>query len=346
MDISIDMLSLGNADGIIVWLKEDDMSGVIVIDGGAPKDGQNIIDHLEKYILPYVPQDAPDLIISTHPDKDHVGGLIDVVEYYGNRISEVWVNNPADHCEYGLYDSLKTYLKGKSTDERYNLILKSFENLENFIKVVDSFDNIIRRQALYPLSVWNSALRILGPSQEFYNSLLPGFSNLERYITYEAESEYNNVVDNLSPLLVVLYAVRERDTPCPIVDENNNTTAENNSSVIIEINRNDNRYLLTGDAGVQALNDVHSRTSLNNIYWLDVPHHGSRRNLSSVLIDIMKPKITYISAKGDRKHPRKALVNCLKKAGTRVYGTNKSRNLWHHRGNFPDREDYSEAEEL
>ena len=53
MDISIDMLSLGNADSIIVWLKDhNNNSFVILIDGGNKSDGNKVIAHLNKYILP------------------------------------------------------------------------------------------------------------------------------------------------------------------------------------------------------------------------------------------------------------------------------------------------------
>ena len=67
----------------------------MLIDGGTKKDGEKVIQHLENYILPATGKKAPDLIVSTHHDKDHIGGLIKVVEHYGNLIGEVWVNNPA-----------------------------------------------------------------------------------------------------------------------------------------------------------------------------------------------------------------------------------------------------------
>jgi beta-lactamase superfamily II metal-dependent hydrolase len=98
---------------------------------------------------------------------------------------------------------------------------------------------------------------------------------------------------------------------------------------------------------VESLNNVHSMNPLNDIFWLKVPHHGSRRNLSSELIAIMKPEYALISAKGDAKHPRRALVNCLKKAGVKVYSTHKSGSLWHSFGTFPPRRNYSSpAEQL
>ena len=74
----------------------------------------------------------------------------------------------------------------------------------------------------------------------------------------------------------------------------------------------------------------------------------SRRNLSSELIDTMRPTYALISAKGgsDTKHPRKALVFCLRKHGAKVYSTSKSGSLRHKFGDFPERNGYSTAEEV
>jgi competence protein ComEC len=89
MDISIDMLSVGNADAMIVWLKTSTDTLTAVLDGGNLGDGKKVIDHLESYVLPYCPRSGPDLVVSTHPDGDHVGGLSEVVEYYRNAIWQV-----------------------------------------------------------------------------------------------------------------------------------------------------------------------------------------------------------------------------------------------------------------
>src|SRR5690554_3254284 len=90
-DIRIDMLSLGNADSIIVWLKGGKFENyVILIDGGNRIDGEKVISHLNKHILPKAYKRAPDLVICTHHDKDHIGGLIKVVDHYGSNIGRVW----------------------------------------------------------------------------------------------------------------------------------------------------------------------------------------------------------------------------------------------------------------
>lgn len=341
IDINIDMLSLGNANSNVVWLKDQDNNHyVIVIDGGNKADGAKVIQLLNTYVLPNTGKVAPDLVICTHHDKDHVGGLIDLVNHYGKNINEVWINNPADHIGSLNYRHLEESFRNKSQQKQYQVILESLTDLDDFISLVDR-KGISRSSALAGQNKFNGIIKVLGPSDAFYKSLLPGMQNLENFVNEEAGWAYRSIFNT-----PIINEALESSSPCPIVDEENTTSATNNSSVILEINRNGERYLFTGDAGVQAFEDVETRVSLANIQWLDVPHHGSRRNLSSRLINTMSPKTCFISASGSVKHPRRALVNCLKRHGAKVYGTHKSGNLRHHQGNFPLRTNYSTAQEI
>lgn len=215
--------------------------------------------------------------------------------------------------------------------------------MEDFISVVDRI-GIERNPALHGRESQNGIIKILGPTKDFYDLLLPGMDGIENFVSAEAHFVFNSHFSSQN-----INEAVETSSPCPIVDEENDTSATNNSSVILEINANQGkRFLFTGDAGVKAFEDIKERYSLDNIYWLDVPHHGARRNLSSSLIDTMRPIYALISAKGgsDTKHPRKALVFCLRNHGAKVYSTSKSGSLHHKFGNFPERSGYSTASEV
>jgi len=98
------------------------------------------------------------------------------------------------------------------------------------------------------------------------------------------------------------------------------------------------KILLTGDAGVKALEVAHSYAinlgiSLPGLNRFQVPHHGSRRNLSTEILDkwlgaklLDKPIQplfwTAISAsKNDEDHPRKAVIRALVHRGAGVVTT-------------------------
>lgn len=61
---------------------------------------------------------------------------------------------------------------------------------------------------------------------------------------------------------------------------------------------------------------------------IKVPHHGSKHNLTSDLIDKLAPSCAIISAKGTQKHPSRGVVHCLS-YHCNVYSTHKSGNLVH-----------------
>lgn len=59
---------------------------------------------------------------------------------------------------------------------------------------------------------------------------------------------------------------------------------------------------------------------------LKVPHHGSKHNLTTEVINMLKPSSAVISAKGSKKHPNRAVVHFLSKH-CNVYSTSKSGTL-------------------
>ena len=144
----------------------------------------------------------------------------------------------------------------------------------------------------------------------------------------------------------------EQLKPCVIVDEIDDTTPENLSSTVIElVDSKNRRYLLTSDAGIESFDDMVSNGfNYDNLHIVQLPHHGSRRNISTNWIAQFNPKIYVVSAEGNKKHPRRAVINCIKRnlPGCKIYSTHKSRNTISYTTNqrvFPVR-NWSKAEPL
>jgi glyoxylase-like metal-dependent hydrolase (beta-lactamase superfamily II) len=94
MQVKITLLDLGDADAIIVHLtKTTGEQLVVLIDAGNVRDGQKCIDKLDP-ILKSVDKKAPDLIVCTHYDADHIRGLIKIIARYGNDIGKIWSHHP------------------------------------------------------------------------------------------------------------------------------------------------------------------------------------------------------------------------------------------------------------
>lgn len=118
------------------------------------------------------------------------------------------------------------------------------------------------------------------------------------------------------------------------------TSAENEMSVIQYANLCGQRILLTGDAGREALTEAADYApqiglALPGIDRFQVPHHGSRRNVSTEILDRWlgarlptKPspgqgkfQALISAAREDADHPRKAVVRALWHRGANVVTT-------------------------
>lgn len=312
MGLEIDMLSVGDADAITLrHVGPDGKSFVAVIDGAYQENAYTILDIVKTYYgRSYI-----DLVVSTHPDQDHILGLIALLDLI--RVDRVWVHDPSKHRPSSM-------LRAKRILASYNssgiALLKSMDDLEQFIKLVDS-KRIPREEPFAGLRY--GPLFVVGPSVSFYEQMLNEIAVDEGFVQ---STRLAQARETLSVELLEQY-------PRYAIDENNETAPSNNTSTIVWIGAADRKYLFTGDAGVQALDSARQSYNLSNLSWMQIPHHGSRRNLNSDLVDYLSPKTAYISAEGNIKHPSKAVVNALKRVNTAVYSTHKNSSLWHHWGN-------------
>jgi beta-lactamase superfamily II metal-dependent hydrolase len=127
--------------------------------------------------------------------------------------------------------------------------------------------------------------------------------------------------------------------------EDVSTSAENESSVVLygQIG-SDSAFLLTGDAGVEALRATadwaeSKGLSLPQILkFVQMPHHGSRNNVSPGVLDrILGPRLSdpgqfsknaFVSVgAGSSTHPRKAVVNAFYTAGRKGISNERLQDL-------------------
>ena len=116
------------------------------------------------------------------------------------------------------------------------------------------------------------------------------------------------------------------------------TTPDNETSIVQFADVCGKKVLLTGDAGVHALTEAYQAASglgisTSPLDWFQVPYHGSRRNLSSGVLDAwlgrrlsgpLKSSAfdAVISANtSDSEHPKNAVVRALIHRGRRVNQT-------------------------
>lgn len=306
MAIKIHMLNVGDADAIIVQLENSFEKISLLVDGGKNSEhAGKIISYLENLRI------APDILICTHLDKDHIGGLGDVIEKYHKAIKSIWAHIPTKHdTEFKLKLFSKMVEKNASgrVDKRLELIMASVQEIEDFIQVADRynirvlepFSDTSDEQIISLCKKWK--IEILSPSVSFYDSLVPLFRNT--YVPSPPKKIYEHEL------------VKAGESPCLLIGREGYDTPENESSLIFKISDNGKNYLFTGDVGLQAFERIDDK--LTEAYWVKIPHHGSKKNLNQRIIERVSPRKCFISAVGKNGHPDDNLKKCLEKKNAQV----------------------------
>lgn len=311
------MLSLGNADCILIWTKTEGSDFVTIIDGGNTSDSKKIIEHYQEFIKPHIPSNSPILIINTHPHSDHIGGLTDLVHYFKNQIVRFYYNDPTDYIEDAKRQEIK------QLNESYLYSTKRVQKLYSSLKEADNLSDVLNKYGIKKIAAFSESpldhnlFEIIGPSKSFYLEQLAYFTNInnlkESGPNIQPESEINELAEGLKP--------------CSVVDEKNDASAENLTSVLTKfIDSSGRKYLFTSDAGVDSFTSAEDNGfDIRNIHICQLPHHGSRRNISTNWIANFSPNQFWVSAIGNKKHPRKAVISCIKKnlPNCKTYSTHK-----------------------
>ena len=217
-------------------------------------------------------------------------------------IDEFWLIDPAEYLkpEYrNDKDSVDLVRRiwNKSSNPRRNLIAE----LEQKGVKVQSVSANGR----------NNILTVVAPTREFY------MGKLEEMLELDGKKKHSKVDTSKYDE----NAEVDEDEVKSVMDECTDDSPTNASSIVLLYEPGDGKRLLfTGDATQESLQWAIDNFELNDIDFLKVPHHGSKHNLTTPIIDTLAPKKSYITASGTSKHPSSAVVYWLSKHGD-VYST-------------------------
>lgn len=329
MNYEIDFLPVGNGntsgDAIAVRYCEDDTKDckIMVIDGGTKESGQALVDHIKKYYdTGYV-----NYVVNTHPDQDHASGLSVVMEQL--KVGELWIHRPWLYVSDIIHHFKDQRMTEESLERRLKEKFSSSYALEELAeeKGVHIFEPYQGEQI--------GEFTIMSPDKDWYlHTLIPDFNKTPEKV---AESVFAKVSDTIKSVFETLNF--------ETLKEDGETSADNESSVILYTAFNDEGIMFTGDAGIQALNRAIDYVDISdNLNFIQVPHHGSRRNVSPSVLDKLlgnkgqsENKRAWISAGKDSKiHPRQVVINALIRRGCKVCATQGS--TIHYKHCMPDRE--------
>lgn len=329
--LEIDMLNLGDADSILVTRWSNDLPTRVLIDGGNASDSAKVLNFLRHRGIKYI-----DHIVCSHPHEDHAKGLIGITQSTNLDFGQAWMHFPWNHVDLA---ALGSSLSISSATRVTKIIRGSFETQKELYSTIYKRNKVISEPFAGQVIGF---LTVCGPSVQYYKQILKEFTELEKLNQMEnalVQIEWRHLWGNV-------FAGTQFEQPAS--DETSElggepTEPENNSSTILGTIYEGNRFLFTADAGIEALAQAANAYEIENLRWMQIPHHGSRRNISKALIQHFRPKTAFVSADGNKKHPRRAVVNAFKDEGCSVFSTHypKPQNIWFYVGNVPVRSDYS-----
>lgn len=336
----IDMLNVGAADAFLIHafaISEDgsEIEYVVLVDAGNEGDGEKIIEHIKKYYN----QQYLDLVIISHCDIDHYGGMKQLIDEHKSKrssfeIKRVWVHDPYKHVDV---DDVKYVRNQKTLRERLNAAY-AFNDDSNLLEMLDYAK--IPREEVYTGDICPALnITVLGPDLEYYESLIPEFRvNLDF-----KDEQQDDVYDSYDCFRLTEDCFYSKT----LDDADDDCSAVNQSSIVFLFEADGHKMLFTGDAGKAALRRVINKDkerNFVNVSWLKVPHHGSKHNLDNSIISHFHPTISFISTEKIGKYANQCTINALKKVSD-VYSTHKTGTLqYQHRTS--DREGYSTAKPL
>lgn len=333
-----------SGDAITVRYKKDGETTIHVVDGGYLETGDDIIEHIEKY---YDKPDVINRVIVTHPDGDHTVGLRKVLEHF--EVDELWMLRPWNYADE-LLPRFSRFSNVDNLKARLRDIYPNISALEEiaFNKGISIYEPFQGAQV--------GEFTVLAPSKERYLDLV-----VESDKTPESKrAEEIDLVESLNSLLEKAASYvrslwgEEKFSP-------HETSAENNMSVVQYANLSGSTVVLTGDAGRSAMNEAADYApaaglNLPGVDKIQVPHHGSRRNVDSDILDRWlgdkKEKNCEVTctaviscSEKDKRHPKNAVVRGFRHRGAGVVN-NQEATLCVSAGEKPSRDGWGPAKQM
>lgn len=311
-EYKLHFLYVEDADCMVISYREDAYSErkIAVIDAGNVGDA----DTIKSFLWNTYRTRTIDLAVCTHPDKDHKGGFFGLLEDPQMKIVDFWYKDPWSVIDLNDFTDGRTTIQSAiaycrrvfnhPTDDTKNLITLAENKCTGEVKSVTDGDV---HQTI--------AIVVVGPSEDYYREV--AIEMVSKFKEIEDEADFEDYDEQALPT--------DNDAKS-VIDEDDDLSPTNKSSLMLLFNPG-RRFLLFGDATCASITDAMSKHDLTRC-TIKVPHHGSKHNLTTEIIENLQVVQSVISAKGSKKHPSSAIVHWLSKYGN-VYCTRKIPNLYY-----------------
>lgn len=330
MAYEVDFLPVGDSygDAIVIRYGNADRGYFLhLVDGGRTDTADIIIEHLQKYYAGYYINH----MVLSHADNDHACGLIGVMKAV--QVKHLWMNRPWLYADQILHHFHGNFtLQGLIDDikARHPYLVELEElALEQGTVIHEVFQGVNI-----------GAFTVLAPSKQRYIDSIPDFEKTPT--TYRTEDVSESRFGLLKSLIEAAKRWVEEDWDVETLAHNVTTSASNESCVVQYASLDGKGILLTADVGPIGLSeaaDYAEMLSLERPKFVQMPHHGSRHNVTPAVLDTWlgprQPKGTFVGTAfcsiGANKpdYPRGQVKNAFMRRGFKVY-TNRNGWISHH----------------
>jgi beta-lactamase superfamily II metal-dependent hydrolase len=328
----IDFLPVGDGErsGDAIALRYQMGLGYVihVVDGGTQQTGEALCAHIRQY---YGNPAFIDNVVLTHMDNDHSSGLRTVLREF--QVGALWMHRPWLYAA----ELLNSFADQRFTVEGLRRRLREDFPIVAELEAIAVERRIPIREPFAGERI--GAFQILSPTRNRYLELVPQFSRTPAAANPLAQPPRLGLFANL---LIEAASWVGESWGVETLTEHGVTSPSNESSVVQIADfsgaaTGQSNVLLTADAGLDALRRAALLGSafgytLPGLRFMQVPHHGSRRNVSPSILNAWigqplrqgesRDLSAYVSAaKEDTTHPRKKVVNAFIRRGARVFAT-------------------------
>ncbi|ODM76727.1 hypothetical protein A6X20_29175 [Bradyrhizobium elkanii] len=303
----------------------------MVVDGGHTSTSEKIIGHIEKHY--HGPGTIIGHVVLSHADDDHARGLIDVVNHF--KVHNLWMNRPWLFAS----ETLSSFHQNYTLDGLVDYMRKKHPYLVE-LEDIASDKGIAIHDAFQGSQVGN--FLILAPSRSRYISLIPDLDK-----TPQSYAEKRGFIKAaLDSITEAVGGVAEKWGIETLSNDPPATSASNETSIVQLGTFAEGTVLLTGDVGPEGLTEAADYAQAIGILkppkLVQIPHHGSRRNVTPAVLDRW---LGTRAATDERRgsafcsvgsnapdYPRKVVSNAFIRRGFKVLTTLKYAALHHQRG--------------
>ena len=271
----IEPLKAEHGDAIVIRIDNDSNQIKIVIDGGPNDCAERIADYYDT--LGYI-----DLLILTHYDEDHIGGLLEFIgRHTGDKselIGEIWVNG-ARVIYFDKDENVSSY------DNAYTLA--SYINRMKDKGIIKSFVYNINN-SMEDVKHEGFEISILTPTSSCLEKLE---ANFKHYV------DEHGLADDPDTDEQVSYGRTKQDSQKSLeslAEEKHKatTTFMNKTSISFILYAEGKSLMMLGDADIneveKKLKDMgYSKESPVHLDLVKLSHHGSKGNISKEFLEII-----------------------------------------------------------